>query len=138
MVSLYNQITDSMLDLKLAFSSLLSFPSLLGRRSTRTYTVASYAVGVDDVDKLRLERRATDQETVDIWLLCELLAVGSVDGATVDDARGFRDRGGHGLREERTDIDVRLLGLRGSGDLAGSDSQDGLVGNDDLSMYGEG
>ena len=70
--------------------------------------------------------------------LTKLLAVASVDRATVDDAGGFRDRGGHGLREERTDIDVRLLGLRGGGDLAGSDSPDGLVGNDDLPVCGEG
>ena len=42
--------------------------------------------GVDDVDKLRLERRAADEEAVDVGTSTDLLAVGRGDGAAVDDA----------------------------------------------------
>ena len=104
----------------------------LGVRAHARPRGKSCALGVDDIDELGLERRATDEEAVDVGTLRELLAVGSVDGATVDDAGGFRDCGGHGLREERTDIDVRLLSLSGRGDLAGTDGPDGLVRDDDL------
>ena len=92
----------------------------------------SCALGVDDIDELGLERRAADEEAVNVGTLRELLAVGGVHGTTVDDAGRVGDGGGHDLLEVGTDIDVRLLGLRGGGDLAGTDGPDGLVRDYDL------
>lgn len=62
----------------------------------------------------------------------ELDAVLSADGTTVDDPGGIGDGLRDGLGQPLSDIDVSLLGLLDRGDLAGSDSPNGFVGNDDV------
>lgn len=86
--------------------------------------------GLADGSKLRLERSATDQEAIDVGLLSELLGVAAVDGATVDDTDSLSFRGAEGGGCPLADEGVDVLGLLGSGGLAGPDSPDGLVGND--------
>jgi hypothetical protein len=80
----------------------------------------------------RLERGTTDQETVNVLLFGQVLAVLLVDAATVQDASLFRHLVADLLLEPVADAGVNLLCLLGRGDLAGANSPDGLVGNDNL------
>ena len=63
--------------------------------------------------------------------LTELLAVLGIDGAAVDDTDSIGDLGRDDLRDELTRRVVDLLSLGCGGDLAGTDSPDGLVRNND-------
>jgi hypothetical protein len=81
----------------------------------------------------RLQASTANEETVNIGLGSELAAVLLADGATVDDTDVVLSLGADGLAEPLTDSGVNLLGLLGGSDLAGTDSPDRLVGNDDLS-----
>jgi hypothetical protein len=80
----------------------------------------------------RLQAGTANEEAVNIGLGSELAAVLLADGATVDDTDVVLSLGVDGLAEPLTDSGVNLLGLLGGSDLAGTDSPDGLVGNDDL------
>lgn len=84
----------------------------------------SRRVGVDDVNKRRLQRRTTDQETVNIGLLGELTAVLLVDAAAVQNACLLRSLGRDLLLQPLADRGVDLLGLLGGGDLAGANGPD--------------
>lgn len=76
--------------------------------------------GVDDVDEGGLQAGTADEETIDIGLLGQLLAVLLADGAAVDDADVVGGLGGDGVGEPLADGGVDLLGLLGGGDLAGA------------------
>lgn len=62
----------------------------------------------------------------------KLLAVRRRDRTAIDNARVLRDRGRDRAREERADVLVRGLRLRGARDLARPDRPHGLVRDDDL------
>ena len=47
-----------------------------------------FSVTVDNINKLRFQRSSTHQETINIRLRTEVLAVLPVDGSTVDDPDG--------------------------------------------------
>ena len=66
--------------------------------------------------------------------LTKLLAVASVDRATVDDAGALRNGSRDGRRKVCTDICVSLLRLCRCRDLAGADGPDGLVCDHDLAV----
>lgn len=100
-------------------------------RSVKTH-VNHLLLGVDDVSEGRLQAGAADEETVNVGLLGELLAVLLADRATVDDAGLVGSLLADVLLEPLADALVNLLCLLGGGDLAGADGPDGLVGNDDL------
>lgn len=89
-------------------------------------------LGVDDINEGGLEGGTTDEETVNVLLLGELVAVLLADTATVDDSGVVRSGLADLLGEVLADGGVNLLGLLSAGDLAGADGPDGLVGNDDL------
>lgn len=89
-------------------------------------------LGVDDINKSRLQAGTTDKETVNIRLLAQLLAVLLADTATVQNAGLVRSLVVDGLLEPLADSGVNLLCLLGSGNLASADGPDGLVGNDNL------
>lgn len=89
-------------------------------------------VGVDDIDKGRLEGSTTDEETINVLLLGELVAVLLADGSTVDDARLLSSLLADLLGHPLTQSGVHLLGLLGGGDLAGANGPDGLVCDDNL------
>jgi hypothetical protein len=80
----------------------------------------------------RLEGSTANQETVNVGLLAELLAVLLADTATVQDAGLVSDLVANLLLQPGTDGGVDLLGLLSGGDLAGTNGPDGLVGNDNL------
>lgn len=89
-------------------------------------------LGVDDVNKGGLQRGTANEETVNVLLLGELVAVLLAHTATVDDSGVVRSGLADLLGEVLADGGVNLLGLLSAGDLAGADGPDGLVGNDDL------
>lgn len=84
--------------------------------------------GNDDKDEMhgrhtgRLKTGATDQESVDIGLLGELLAVLLTHRATVDDTGVLGSLGGDGVAEPLADGSVNVLGLLGGSNLASSNS----------------
>ena len=84
----------------------------------------------------RLEGSAADKEAVDIGLLAELAAVLLVNAAAVEDAGLVGDLVADGLEPVANGL-VHVLGLLGGGDLAGANSPDGLVGNDNLAPVGD-
>ena len=92
---------------------------------------------VDDIHEFRLERGTSDEETVNVGLLAELLAVLLADAAAVEDAGLVGDLLADLLGEPLADHGVDLLGLLGGGDLAGADGPDGLVGDDDAAPVGD-
>lgn len=81
----------------------------------------------------RLQAGTANEETVNIGLGSELAAVLLADGATVDDTDVVLSMGIDGLAEPLADSSVDLLSLLSGSDLAGADSPNGLVGNDNLS-----
>ena len=89
-------------------------------------------LGVDDINEGGLKGGTTDEETVNVLLLGELVAVLLADTATVDDSGVVRSGLADLLSEVLTDGGVDLLSLLSGGDLAGADGPDGLVGNDNL------
>lgn len=80
----------------------------------------------------RLQAGTANEEAVNIGLGRELAAVLLADGTTVDDTDVILSLGADGLAEPLTDSGVNLLSLLGGSDLAGTNSPDGLVGNNDL------
>lgn len=80
----------------------------------------------------RLQAGTANKETVNIGLGSELTAVLLANGATVDDTDTSLGLSRDGLTEPLADGSVDLLGLLGGSDLAGTDSPDGLVGDDNL------
>lgn len=81
---------------------------------------------------LGLQAGAANQETIDILLLGKLLAVLTVDAATVEDAGLLSDLIADLTLEPGADGGVNLLCLLDSGNLASANSPDRLVGNDNL------
>ena len=81
----------------------------------------SRGVGIDDVDKRRLQRSTANKEAVDIGLLGKLAAVLLVDAAAVQDAGLLRSLGRDLLLQPLADGGVDLLSLLGGRDLAGAD-----------------
>ena len=53
----------------------------------------SFLVGVDDLDKVRLEAGAADEAAVHVWAGGQVLAVGRGDAAPVEDAEVVGDLG---------------------------------------------
>jgi hypothetical protein len=96
------------------------------------YTRFLRRLGVDNVNKGGLQAGTANEETVNVLLLGELVAVLLADTATVDDSGVVRSGLADLLGEVFADGGVHLLGLLGAGDLAGANGPDGLVGNDDL------
>lgn len=84
----------------------------------------SCGVGVDDVDKRRLQGSTTDKETVNVGLLGKLAAVLLVDAASVQDAGLLSSLRRDLLLEPLTESGVDLLSLLGGRDLAGANSPD--------------
>lgn len=80
-----------------------------------------------------LQASTSNQEPIDITLGSQVLAVLLADRATVDDSRLLCDLVADGLRQPLAESGVDLLRLRGGGDLAGANSPDGLVGNNNVS-----
>ena len=86
-----------------------------------------------DLDEVvRLERGAADEAAVDVGLGEELLRVGRLAGAAVEDRGVVRDGLVEEAGEDFADVGVDLLGLGRRGGLAGADGPDGLIGDDDL------
>lgn len=81
---------------------------------------------------LGLQAGTANQETINILLLRQVLAVLAVDAAAIQDTGLVRDLVANVLLEPLADGGVDLLRLLDSGDLASADGPDGLVGNDDL------
>lgn len=69
-------------------------------------------------------------------ILTQLLAVLCGDGAAVDDAEALGGALAELVRGPLADGSVHLLRLLGGGHLAGADSPDGLVSDDDLAAVG--
>ena len=107
-------------------------PHFLGFCHDRSVNTRNLLLSVDDVNESRLQAGAANEETINVGLLGEVLAVLLADGATVDDTGGLGDLLAELLVEPLTDALVNLLRLLGGGDLAGADGPDGLVGNDNL------
>lgn len=80
----------------------------------------------------RLQTRATNQETINIGLLAQLDAVLLADTSTIDDSGLLRRLSANLLLQPVANGSVDLLCLLGAGNLAGTDSPDWLVGNDNL------
>lgn len=104
------------------------------RRHTSPFYIQDFlrGLGVDNVDKGGLQAGTANKETVNVLLLGELVAVLLADTATVDDSGVVRGSLANLLGEVLADGGVHLLSLLSGGDLAGANSPDGLVGNDDL------
>jgi hypothetical protein len=96
------------------------------------YTRFLRRLGVDNVNKGGLQAGTANEETVNVLLLGELVAVLLADTATVDDSGVVRSGLADLLGEVLTDGGVDLLSLLSAGDLAGANGPDGLVGNDNL------
>ncbi len=71
----------------------------------------SRRVGVDNVNKRRLQRRTANKETIDISLLGQLAAVLLVDAAAVQNTRLLRRLGRDFLLQPLADGSVDLLSL---------------------------
>ena len=67
---------------------------------------------VDDGLEVGLEGRAADEEAVDVRARAEVLRVGGLDGAAVDNARGAADARAKVRREPAADVRVRVLRLQ--------------------------
>ena len=89
--------------------------------------------GQGDLDEVvGLEGGAADEAAVDVGLGEELLGVGGLAGAAVEDRGVVGDGLAEQAGEDVADVGVDLFGLGRSGGLAGADGPDGLVGDDDL------
>lgn len=85
---------------------------------------------------LGLQAGAANQETIDILLLGKLLAVLTVDGATIEDASLLGNLVANVGLEPPADGLVHLLSLLDGGNLASANGPDGLVGNNNLLPVG--
>mmetsp|Transcript_78697 Transcript_78697/g.190622 ORF Transcript_78697/g.190622 Transcript_78697/m.190622 type:complete len:336 (-) Transcript_78697:125-1132(-) len=99
--------------------------------STDSVRVILRAVADRD-ERVPDQRRAADEEPVDVLLLGQLFAVARVDAAAVLNPHLRRDVLGHRGRHERADPRVRLLRLLRRRDLPGADRPHRLVRDDDL------
>ena len=81
----------------------------------------SCLVGVDDVNERRLQASTANEETVNVSLLSQLLAVLLGDTATVQDTGLLGSLGGNLLLEPLAEGGVDFLCLLGGCDLAGTD-----------------
>lgn len=102
------------------------------KASHSQFTTISLLVGVDDINESGLEGSTTDEETVNVLLLGQLLAVLLADGTTVDDSGLLGSILADLLGQPLTERGVHLLGLLSGSDLAGTDGPDGLVCNNNL------
>jgi hypothetical protein len=101
-------------------------------------------VGLADIDKLWLEGSTSNEESINVVGLgymsvlvalisrTKLDTVLSANGTTVDDPGSIGDGLGYSLGEPVSDIDVSLLGLFDRGDLSGTNSPNGFVGDDNV------
>lgn len=89
-------------------------------------------LGVDNINKGRLQAGTANKEAVNIRLLAQLLAILLTDTATIQDAGLVRSLVVDSLLEPLANSGVNLLCLLGGGNLASANGPDGLVGNDDL------
>lgn len=88
--------------------------------------------GVDDVNKGRLQAGTADEEAINVGLLAQLLAVLLANTTTIQDAGLICSLVIDSLLEPLADSGVDLLSLLSSGDLAGANGPDGLVGDNNL------
>lgn len=79
-----------------------------------------------------LQRGTSNEETINIWLGSEILAVLVGDRSTVDDASLLSNLLVDLLLQPLADSGVDLLCLLSGSDLSGTNSPDWLVGDDDL------
>lgn len=123
--------------------------TLISVQSLQVPSSVHSLVRVDDVDESGLQAGTANEETVNVGLLGQLLAVLLADTAAVQDAGLVRRLLGDLLLQPLADGSVDLLSLLGGSDLAGANgpaevsiewfwetrwanSPDGLVGDDDL------
>jgi hypothetical protein len=92
----------------------------------------SSRLGVNNVNKGGLQAGTSDEETINVLGLGELVAVLLTNTATVDDSSVVRGSLANLLFQVCADGGVHLLSLLSRGNLAGTNGPDGLVGNDDL------
>lgn len=89
-------------------------------------------LGVDNVDKGRLQRGTANKESINVLLLGQLVAVLLADTATVDDACRLGSLLADLLGQPLADSSVNLLCLLRRGHLARTNGPDGLVRNHNL------
>lgn len=89
-------------------------------------------LGVDDINKRRLQASTTNKETVNVSLGSQLLAILLVNTAAIDDSGLVRRLLAHVVLQPLADGGMDLLRLFRGCDLAGTDGPNGLVCNDYL------
>ena len=93
---------------------------------------------LDNSSKLRLKRCTTDEETIDIGLLNEGLAVTSISRTTILDSNSSSNFRRDGTRNPRADISVSLLSHFGSSSLSSSNSPDRFISDNNAAPVGDG
>jgi len=88
--------------------------------------------GTDDLLEGILEGGTSDEETINVWLLDELISVLVSHGTTVEDTGLVGGLLGDVGLKPGSDALVGLLGLVWGGSNSGTDGPDWLVGDDDL------
>ena len=94
------------------------------------YGLQQLLSGIDDISKFGLQRRAADEESVNIGPSAEILAVLATYRATVDDLDILSHIGVHIVFDPGAQLLVNVLGLFGRRHHAGADCPDGFVGDD--------
>lgn len=87
---------------------------------------------VDNVNKVGLQGRTTHQETIDVLLRHQVLAVLRRHRTTIDDTHVLSNSGTHRTCHERSDLRVRLLSHIGRRRLASANSPHRLVRDHDV------
>ena len=82
---------------------------------------------LNDNSEFRLERGTTNKESVDIGLIDQVSAVGSIRRSTVNDSSGSGCLSRNVFSQPRTDVDVSVLSNSGGSGLSGTDGPDRLV-----------
>mmetsp|Transcript_1558 Transcript_1558/g.4757 ORF Transcript_1558/g.4757 Transcript_1558/m.4757 type:complete len:248 (-) Transcript_1558:183-926(-) len=86
----------------------------------------------DDLRETWLARGSSDQETIHVGQLTQGLAIGRVDGATVENPDRICHLAAANIPYDSPDLEVSFLCLQGCGDNACADGPDRLVGDDHL------
>merc|ERR1719238_1244976 len=87
---------------------------------------------VKDLRKVRLQRCTANEESIDVRLRDEIIAVGRRDAATILDAHLVGNAIPTLRTKEFANGCMCILGLLWCGDLASANSPDGLVRNHNL------